>query len=66
MLYYFESDSGCGIRSLSKLSQQAARAELLKEVGTFNGLRVFRKATDDDIAWVKAMGGYIPEEQSIC
>lgn len=59
-LYYFESLIGCGIRIHSSLKQ--AEREILKEVGTWNGVQVCRKATQYDISSVKAMGGYIPED----
>lgn len=56
-LYYFESDRGCGIRAARNLQQ--AEKEIIREVGEY-GFERCRKATDQDIGWVKAMGGHIP------
>ena len=57
-LYYVESDYGCGIREAYSLEQ--AWKNLKEEEGT-NHARKVRKATKEDIAWVEAMGGYIPK-----
>jgi hypothetical protein len=56
-LYYVEKESGCGIRQ-AKTKAQVLR-ELKKEIG--NNVKLLRLATKIDIAWVKGMGGYIPE-----
>lgn len=60
MLVYFEFCQGCGIRSAHDL--KSGEREILREVGTYNGVSTVRKATDEDISWVRGMGGYIPEE----
>lgn len=58
-LYYFETSIGAGLRLA--YSAEQARYQLRKEVGTMTGIGLVRKATEQDIAWVQAMGGYIPE-----
>lgn len=62
MLYYFESDFGCGIRDFKSISQ--AREKILAEVGTHSGVKVCRPATNKDISWVKGMGGFVPEKSN--
>lgn len=57
-LYYVTIDSGCGIRYAK--SRQQAWADLRREEGT-NHTKGVRLATKEDIADVKVMGGYIPE-----
>jgi len=58
-LFYVETGAGCGIRVGKTIKE--VRQEELKEAGTYNGVSEVRKATEADIAWVKTMGGYIPE-----
>ena len=58
-LYYFEADCGCGIRTAKNLEN--AYSKIQREVGTMNNLSTVRKATEEDIGWVKGMGGYVPE-----
>ena len=60
MLIYFESGCGCGIRKARDL--ESGKRAILREVGTYEGVFVTRKATKEDIAWVKGMGGTVPEE----
>ena len=57
-IYYIENDYGCGLSAAKDL--ESARHAALRENGT-NHFRLVRKATKDDIAWVRAMGGYVPE-----
>jgi len=57
-LYYFESYQGCGIREARTLEQ--ARKNVLAEVGYAN-FKTVRKAEKTDVAWVRAMGGRVPE-----
>jgi len=57
--YYFESDMGCGIRKYRNIEQ--AKKEIKIEVGTYNYKDIVREATEEDISWVKTMGGYIPK-----
>lgn len=59
MLFYVETDWGCGIRSAR--SQKQAWDELVREEGTHHA-RLVRKATPLDLAHVQSMGGYIPEK----
>lgn len=56
-IYYVETDRGCGLREAS--SWRSAWAELRRTEGT-NHAKGVRKATAEDIANVKAMGGYVP------
>jgi len=39
------------------------RAEL-RSVGTHQGVKMVRIATNEDIAWVGGMGGYVPGRKS--
>jgi len=57
-LYYVETDQGCGIRYAKNIQQ--ARKNLLEAEG-YNHARGVRKATKEDINWVRGMGGYIPD-----
>ncbi len=53
-IYYAEVfGKGCCLTTETK-------AQLIKREGTENVER-FRPATKQDIAWVKAMGGYVPD-----
>lgn len=61
-LYYVKTGLGCGIRS--GLSKEQVYKDELVSVGTYNGIEEVRKATQEDIGWVKSMGGYIPEEMN--
>lgn len=57
-LYYVEQSLGCGLRAAYSLQQ--ARAEAIREIGTDNFERCM-KATSEQIAWVRSMGGYVPD-----
>ncbi len=57
-LYYLDSDMGCGLRAYRTLRE--AEREELKEVGTWN-FRGIRLATKEEITWIKAMGGHVPD-----
>ena len=59
-LYYVNTNFGCGIRCAKDIKQ--ARRDLLQSVGEYGGPGTCRPATEDDIAWVKGMGGYIPPD----
>lgn len=56
-LYYISTYNGCGIREAA--TKRKARAIANRESGSLN-VKEVRKATDRDIAWVRAMGGYVP------
>ncbi len=60
-LYYAETGQGACIREARTETQ--ARNLILQEVGTFSGIQVLRKASATDVAWVRAMGGRIPERK---
>ncbi len=57
-LYYVEQALGCGLRAAYNLQQ--ATAEARAEIGTANFQRC-TKATPEQIAWVRGMGGYVPD-----
>lgn len=57
-LFYVEAVWGGGIREARTLEQAARRFR--EEVGSY-GYKGVRKATPADIAWVKAMGGAVPQ-----
>lgn len=61
-MYYFSCSKGCGIRQATGIRQ--ARSNIIREVGEYDmiaGPNILRLASKKDIAWVKAMGGYIPK-----
>lgn len=61
MIYYHNSELGCGLGEARDL--RAAEREVRQEIGSYHAAAGFtvRKATNDDIAWVKGSGGYVPE-----
>jgi hypothetical protein len=65
MLFYVETGIGCSIEYGRKGSENKVRERVLREVGTYNGVKRIREATKDDIAWVQAMGGYIPKGRNL-
>jgi hypothetical protein len=57
-LYYVSLYDGfCGLHANRTL--RAAKSEVLKTKGTEN-LKSVSLATNEEIDWIKAMGGYIP------
>lgn len=56
-LYYIEQSFGCGLKAACNLQEATANAR--REIGTDN-FRSCVKATPQQIAWVEAMGGYVP------
>jgi hypothetical protein len=58
MLVYAECGCGACIRDYPNL--ESAEKGILKEVGTREGVSICRWATQNDLNWVKAMGGMIP------
>lgn len=61
-LFYASTGTGACIREAQDIS--SARATILREVGEYDGIKELRKATQADIAWVKGMGGYVPNDQT--
>jgi hypothetical protein len=59
-LYYVETGRGCGIRRARSVEQ--ARRKTLREVGTYEGVRLVREATQRDLNWVRGMGGSVPAD----
>lgn len=59
MILYFESGRGCGLREASNI--EAGKRAILEEVGTYTDVSLVRKATKDDILWIVAGGGYVPD-----
>jgi len=62
-LFYVESGFTCGIRI--GLSEKEVYCAELKCVGMHRGVREVREATEEDIDYVKSVGGYIPEFENI-
>ena len=60
-VYYIETERGCGLRVARNIRQ--ARADLRREVGTATTINCVRLATAKDVAWVGAMGGYVPAKK---
>lgn len=58
-LYYVTTGMGACLELAE--SKDIAYKNVLREVGTSWGVRNVREATETDVAWVKAMGGYVPE-----
>lgn len=56
-IYYADTDRGCALRTAETLT--AARRQINREVGSDN-VGAVRPATENDIAWVRGMGGYVP------
>lgn len=63
MIAYFECDMGAGLREYRDL--RSAISGITREVGTANRPRKIRKATEDDINNVRAMGGRVPNEYKL-
>ncbi len=54
-LYYFELVGGnCGVRAMTP--EEIRRGE------GYNNVQRIRLATQQDVDWIKAMGGYVPSE----
>lgn len=59
-MYYVTAYGGrCGLMMARNLEH--ARSKALREVGT-NNFQSVEKATEQQIAWVEAMGGRVPKE----
>lgn len=58
-LYY--ASTGCGAYIRLAEDEDDAYEKVLREVGTANGVNYVREATEQDIAWVREMGGYVPK-----
>lgn len=59
-VYYFETAHLCGIRK--GLTAASVRREVLREVGTRQGVGVVREATAADVSHILGMGGHVPDE----
>jgi len=55
-IWYIDTCMGCGVRDYGTNSVLQARKAALEEVGKANFISI-RKATTEEIEWVKAMGG---------
>ncbi|MBW1992124.1 MAG: hypothetical protein JRI59_08425 [Deltaproteobacteria bacterium] len=55
MLFYVETGLLCTLIEARTAAQ--ARRIALREMGTYVGVDLVRKATEEDIAWVTAMQG---------
>ena len=58
ILFYVESVNGCAIHSERTITK--AREIAIHDVG-FDNFKSIRLATENDVAWVSAMGGYVPD-----
>lgn len=58
-LYYVETEVGCGIKKAETATK--AKKQVIKELGSLIEIQVVREATEEDIAWVTGMGGYVPK-----
>ena len=61
-LFYAETGVSCCI--VADRDADRARRQVLREVGTHAGVGAVHEATEDEIAWVAAMGGHVPEVKS--
>lgn len=62
-LFYVETGSSCGIKKAR--TSVEARKKALAEVGSLNGVKLVRVSTEQDIAWVRGVGGYVPKITNI-
>lgn len=62
MIYYHQSELGCGLGEARDM--RSAERAVRRDLGDHHASAGFlvRKATDDDIAWVSAMRGYVPKK----
>lgn len=58
-LYYASTGRGACIRVAK--DEDDAYEKILREVGTSAGVQYVREATENDISWVRGMGGYVPK-----
>lgn len=56
-LFYISTNRGAGIREARGL--KSALAQTRREVG-YGNVKEVREASEQDIAWVRGMGGYVP------
>ena len=59
-IFYVETSLGCALEEAKDAAE--ARRSQARECGVNNITRV-RKATEEDISWVRGMGGYVPERK---
>jgi hypothetical protein len=61
MIYYHSSELGCGLGEARDL--RAANAQVRRDLGSHHASAGYsvHKATVDEIRWVRAMGGPVPE-----
>lgn len=57
-IYYVESELGCSLHLATSIAN--ARAIMQCELGRYWSIKCIREATEADIEWVTAMGGYVP------
>ena len=62
-LFYVETGIGCCLRT--GRTAHSVRNKVLREVGTYNGVRLVREAEDSDIKDVRSMNGYMPDHPRI-
>lgn len=57
-LFYVRKQSGCGLIASESLKE--ATKEFIKDWGSYELLQI-READEKDIAWVRGMGGRVPD-----
>lgn len=58
-LYTYENSRGLTL--IAAMNDEDAKILALRDSGPGDAPRNIREATEDDIAWVKAMGGRVPD-----
>jgi len=58
--FYVETGLGCNLVEARTI--ETARRSALKEVGAYLGVQLIRKASQEDINWVRTMQGAPPKE----
>jgi len=53
----FKTDMGIALHAA--YNSQQAKKEIFDEQGTAH-VKLIKKATEEDIAWIKSMNGYVP------
>lgn len=56
---HYIASSAFGLTLFAAKTLASAKKKAVKEIGTY-AFESIRKATGDDVAWVRQMGGYVP------
>lgn len=57
-LYYIRVVSGACLQVAK--DKEEAKEKMLRLVGSLNGVTIAREATEQDIKWIRAVGGFVP------